>query len=89
MQRNEWTFDGSVEVTVNLFSMHACEFVVGNKIIKQKWLRDQIREFEKYFSKQPTYEDWKSDNYLKKKIYFISFLFNYIEINIKVTLEWL
>lgn len=29
LKRNEWTFEGAGEVTVNLFSMHAMEFVVG------------------------------------------------------------
>jgi hypothetical protein len=60
MQRDEWTFDGSVEVTVNIFSMHAFEFVVGKKIIEQTWPRNHMRDFKKYFSKKPTYESWKS-----------------------------
>ena len=43
LQRDQWTFEGSVEVTVNLFSMHACEFVIGNKIIHQKWLVVRVK----------------------------------------------
>ena len=60
MQRPEWTFDGCVEVTVNIFSMHACEFIVGKQIINQKWPRDCMPKFKTYFSKTPTYQDWKS-----------------------------
>ena len=59
MQRGEWTFDGAVEVTVNIFSMHAMEFVVGKKINKQSWPRDRIPEFAKYFSANPNYQTWK------------------------------
>ena len=62
MQRSEWTFDGSGEVTVNIFSMHANQVLIGKDVIDQKWLHDQISCFSKFFSKQPTYESWKKDH---------------------------
>ena len=61
MQRDEWTFDGSGEVTVNLFSMHAFHFLIGKEVPKIKWLFDQRANFKKFFSKQPTYDDWQND----------------------------
>ena len=60
MQQREWTFDGSVEVTVNIFSMHAYEFVVGQKVLKQKWPREARHEFAKYF-KNPTFDNWRKN----------------------------
>ncbi len=62
MQRDEWTFDGCGEVTVNIFSMHATEFVVGKKIVEQSWPRDRIPEFENFFSTDPNYQTWQSMN---------------------------
>lgn len=62
MQRSKWTFDGSGEVTVNIFSMHAFEMLLGQKVTEQRWPRDCMEDFPKYFSKQPTFEDWK-DNF--------------------------
>lgn len=59
MQRTEWTFDGAVEVTVNIFSMHGLEFVVGKKMLSQSWPRDRLPEFQKYFSSDPNYQKWK------------------------------
>jgi hypothetical protein len=61
MQRSEWTFDGCGEVTVNLFSMHAMEKIVGLAITKQEFVMDRKREFSKYFSKIPSYDDWKAN----------------------------
>lgn len=61
LQRDEWTFEGCTEVTVNIFSTHATEFVVGKNIIDQSWPRDRISTFPTYFSKKPSYEDWKND----------------------------
>jgi hypothetical protein len=61
MQRGEWTFDGAGEVTVNIFSIHANEHVVGQPMNKLGWLRNQKSEFEKFFAKQPTYQDWQGN----------------------------
>ena len=62
MQRHEWTFEGSGEVTVNLFSMHAAMHTSGGTPVhKQRWLLDQAREFEKFFADQPTHERWQNN----------------------------
>jgi hypothetical protein len=60
MQRSEWTFDGCAEVTVNIFSMHAMEKIVGFPIAKQEFLTKCKKEFQQYFSKIPSYDDWKN-----------------------------
>ena len=75
MQRDEWTFDGSVEVTVNLFSMHAFHCLLDKHVTKQQWLRDQYNNFSKYFSKEPNYNDWQNDFGIKgfTKLEFILF----------------
>lgn len=62
MQRGEWTFDGSGEVTVNIFSMHANSFVLGQQdVVSQEWPKNVASDFPKYFQKTPTYEDWKQN----------------------------
>ena len=61
LQRSEWTFDGCGEVTVNIFSMHAYQFVCKIELLNQNWPREQMKDFKAYFSKQPTYEDWKNN----------------------------
>jgi hypothetical protein len=63
MQRDEWTFDGSVEVTVNIFSMHAFEFVVEKPILRQRWPLGQVQELRRHFKdgKIPTYKEWSNN----------------------------
>jgi hypothetical protein len=60
MQRPEWTFQGSSEVTVNIFSMHAFQKVNGVDITDQEWPRDKANGFASFFARKPTYESWKS-----------------------------
>jgi hypothetical protein len=61
MQRSEWTFEAATEVTVNLFSMHAFQVIIGKNVNEQKWLLGHYNDFDRYFSKQPTYTNWKSN----------------------------
>lgn len=61
MQRGEWTFDGAGEVTVNIFSMHAFNFVIGHHVLDQEWPKNVSNDFAKYFSKQPNYQDWQNN----------------------------
>ncbi|CAF1006076.1 unnamed protein product [Brachionus calyciflorus] len=61
MQRNEWTFDGTTEVTVNIFSLHAGHIVLNRNILEQKWPNDVKPYFETYFARQPTYDDFKNE----------------------------
>ena len=52
---------GCGEVTVNIFSMHAMEKIVGLPILKQEFVMDRKNTFSSYFSKTPNYEDWEND----------------------------
>ena len=61
MQRDEWTFDGSTEVTVNLFSMHAMMRMLNLDLTEIKWLRDQASSFADYFRTTPNYSDWQNN----------------------------
>ena len=61
MQRDEWTFDGSTEVTVNLFSMHAMMRLLNLDLTEIKWLRDQASSFDDYFRSPPDYLDWQNN----------------------------
>lgn len=62
MQRDEWTFDGSVEVTVNFFTLHAYHLLIGKDINQVYWLRDQKNAIKEFLKRGPaTYDDWKSD----------------------------
>ena len=61
MQRDEWTFEGAGEVTVNIFSMHATQFVVGQSVLEQKWVQGVGQSFDKYFENTPTYNTWQEN----------------------------
>jgi hypothetical protein len=77
MQRAEWTFDGSTEVTVNFFSLHAFHLLIGHAVNQIAWLRDQEKSISKFLTahQQPTYEEWKG-NY-GVGLYTFAVLFNH------------
>lgn len=59
MQRDEWTFSAATEVTVNLFSLHAMQFIIGKKLTEIEWLKNP--NLSDYFDKTPTETDWQND----------------------------
>ena len=59
MQRDEWTFDGSVEITVNLFSMHTFYTMLGQNVTEIEWLRGQEQQITEYFDSTQSYDLWK------------------------------
>lgn len=69
MQRDEWTFDGTVEVTVNIFSLYANERFCGEKPWQCHWLRNQLNGAERYLAKGTSFEDWKNDPGVALMIY--------------------
>ena len=54
MQREEWTFEGSLEVTVNIFTLNAYRVLFGEDKFKQFSLPAQ----------KLSYNDWKNNNYM-------------------------
>lgn len=72
-QSGDWTFDGTGEVTVNLFSLYSYEKVVGiNKmqghgaVSNPKEVNDRL---QKYLNNGAKFADWKSDPFLALTMY--------------------
>ncbi len=72
-QVGDWTFDGTGEVTVNLFSMYVYEKVVGiNKMLGHGALsnpQEVKSKLLKYLSNGAKFEQWKSDPFLALIMY--------------------
>lgn len=70
-QEPEWTFDGTGEVTVNLFTMFVHEKVcgrqdMGTELSQPEKLREKVRS---YFAKGAPFAEWKSDPFLALCMY--------------------
>ena len=61
MQEKPWTFDGTVEVTCNIFTLHAMETVCGQKPWIHSWLRNQLDAAQKYLTNGAVFETWKHE----------------------------
>lgn len=61
MQRSEWTFYTAIEVTCNIFSLHAFCDLMNRPLEEIKWLDWKSRKLTGYLNKPPTYEDWKQN----------------------------
>jgi hypothetical protein len=68
MQRDWWTYEGTGEVTVNIFSLKATEIVVGTTPKDSKWLNDQKQKIREYL-KKPDFIKWKADPGIALGIY--------------------
>lgn len=68
-QTPDWTFDGTGEVTVNLFSMHTLEVVCGQSP-KESTSRalENTAKLKKYLA-APDFEVWKNDAFLALAMY--------------------
>ncbi len=69
-QLPDWTFEGTGEVTVNLFTLYVYDTVLGKKPVE---LRDfspegRIKMMKPYLS-NPDFEKWKSDPFLALLMY--------------------
>ena len=58
MQRNPWTFQGTGEVTCNIFTLHAMEVVSNQKPWIHEWLFGKMTAMEQALQKENPYEDW-------------------------------
>jgi hypothetical protein len=70
-QHPDWTFDGTGEVTVNLFTLYVIENVVGRVPgYKVRFSDEEIAEtFKKHRAANSPYEKWKSDPFLALTMY--------------------
>lgn len=54
-------FEGTGEVTVNIFTLHAMDSVCKLQPWIHTWLQDQIKSTQKYIKKGCDYEKWKEE----------------------------
>eukprot|EP01071_Lankesteria_metandrocarpae_P010024 Lankesteria_metandrocarpae@DN5274_c0_g1_i1.p1 len=63
-QRSVWTFEGTEEVTVNIFSLYACQQILGQSPFETTWFKENsLKPAIRYVSQQGlTFRDfWCSD----------------------------
>ena len=70
-QEPEWTFEGTGEVTNNLFTLYIIETVVGRvPAYEVRWEKQQLLElFRKHRSTGANFDKWKSDPFLALAMY--------------------
>ncbi|CAL4139916.1 unnamed protein product [Meganyctiphanes norvegica] len=59
MQRPMWTFQGTGEVTCNIFSLHAMHVIANKKPWLHKWLEGKIGKAKKYFDDGADFSQWQ------------------------------
>eukprot|EP00051_Salpingoeca_urceolata_P015045 m.192734 g.192734 ORF g.192734 m.192734 type:complete len:752 (+) comp18274_c0_seq2:162-2417(+) len=60
-QQPTWTFEGTGEVTVNWFSLHAMDKIVGIEPWKHPWLKNQKPNAAKYIKEGANFSKWQRD----------------------------
>ncbi len=70
-QSGDWTFAGTIEVTVNLFSLYVMEKICGLPVGGHPSVEQQSREksVKDYFAGGSDFEKWKSDPFLALAMY--------------------
>jgi len=66
-QKPEWTFDGTGEVTNNIFSLYMMERIAGQTV--KEWLAKQMPNVVKHIQAGSPFEKWKSDPFLALCMY--------------------
>ena len=62
MQRNMWTFEGTREVTCNIFTLHAVEKVSKQRLWLHDWLMKQMPKIENYLQSGAEFSEWQSSS---------------------------
>ncbi|MBI9017841.1 MAG: hypothetical protein JEZ07_11345 [Phycisphaerae bacterium] len=70
-QRREWTFSGTTEVTVNLFSLYMMEKACGLQTGGHPGVAEKSRQksMERYFANGSNFEQWQKDPFLALCMY--------------------
>ncbi|MBM4155289.1 MAG: hypothetical protein FJ221_09720 [Lentisphaerae bacterium] len=71
-QQRDWTFDGTGEVTVNLFSLYVMETVCGKPPVAGHGAIEpaaRAKAWARYASAGRKFDDWKSDPFLALNMY--------------------
>ena len=66
-QKTEWTFDGTGEVTENIFSLYMMEHIANQSV--KDWLAKQMPNGKKHIEGGAPFETWKSDPFLALIMY--------------------
>ncbi|CAF4444136.1 unnamed protein product, partial [Rotaria magnacalcarata] len=61
MQRDWWTFDGTGEVTVNIFTLHAMNIICHIQPWIHPWLDEQESNTRIYIENGCNFDEWKDD----------------------------
>ena len=61
MQDPMWTFEGTGEVTCNIFTLHAMDMLCGQKPWIHQWLKDNILNAEEYLKAGAQFELWQGN----------------------------
>ncbi len=62
-------FDGTTEVTVNIFTLHAMNTLCNLPVWIHTWLKNQISETQKYISHGSKFDEWKQNPGIALYIY--------------------
>ena len=70
-QVGDWTFDGTVEVTVNLFTLYVYEFLCGIPVAENERgsAAFQAEQMARYDFDDPDFEQWKREPFLALVMY--------------------
>lgn len=70
-QSPDWTFAGTGETTVNLFSLFCCERVSNEPVARNGWLNAAVRNerLRKYFADGAKFSEWQADPGLSLMFY--------------------
>lgn len=69
MQRREWTFEGTGEVTTNIFTLYNMEKMFGTKPAANPNMKDALKKYKDYLKKGGDFEEWKNDPFLALMTY--------------------
>jgi hypothetical protein len=66
MQNQDWVFDGTTEVSVNLFSLYSFDKIAGGRDNAHPGVSNSgtTKMLRSYFSKPPDFKQWQSDPFL-------------------------
>lgn len=68
-QNTDWTYDGSVEVTVNLFTLYAMEKMLKIPIRNHEAVKNAESKVVKYKKDGSNFQQWKKDPFLALTMY--------------------
>ncbi len=69
MQRGEWTFKGTGEVTTNIFTLYNMEKMFNISPKDHPMLKDTRNKYKAYLKKGGDYNEWKDDAFLALMTY--------------------